>query len=147
MFYIHGLCWKGSATALQFPSVILRLAQNKRRVLAFIWFIRNSVMVMAEHYFARVPQELVRMIANHLSDFDKIALHFAYPDLFIECKYVFISRAAKTEFSVYYNNFLQADKCQRKFCQQWGKHCNNFKVSSEPQYHKKAGFQLLLLDF
>ena len=37
-----------------------------------------------ETYFSRLPQEILCLIVKRLSECDKVALQFAYPDLYNE---------------------------------------------------------------
>ena len=57
----------------------------KRWMIPYILFSRNTVMAESS-YFSRVPQEIICLFVNFLSNADKISLKLAYPDLYIEQK-------------------------------------------------------------
>ena len=96
-------------------------------------------MIMLEHYFARVPKELVRMIANHLSDFDKIALKYGYPDLFIEHEYVCISLIANTAF-FNYNYFYREINVRKNFAYSGENIATILKFHPNPNIVRKLEF-------
>ena len=54
-------------------------------MIPYILFSRNTVMAESS-YFSRVPQEIICLFVNFLSNADKISLKLAYPDLYIEQK-------------------------------------------------------------